>query len=118
MSTPRRVCLQVSGVKLKHEESVEASHPPVSSCMSVYTSVLTHSNKLAVTFGSYGVYGVCLCAEQKLSHTSHLPTPLPSSIAPRPPGGSPCVVSSSPSHHIPPFTCLCTAQSGRADRLI
>lgn len=77
MSTPRRVCLQVSGVKLKHEESVEASHPPVSSCISVYTSVLTLSNKLAVTFGSYGVYGVCLCAEQKLSHTSPPPTPPP-----------------------------------------
>lgn len=45
MSTRKRVCLQVSGVKLKHEEPVDvltpALHPTVSSCMPVHTFVLT-----------------------------------------------------------------------------
>lgn len=43
MSTHRRVCLQVSGVKLKREAeaSTPALHPTVSSCMSVYISVLS-----------------------------------------------------------------------------
>ena len=41
----RRICSQGSGVKPKHEESVEvwtpASRPTVSSCISAYTFVLT-----------------------------------------------------------------------------
>lgn len=46
MSTHTRVCLQVCGVKLKHEESVETVTPAldltVSSCMSLYTSAQHH----------------------------------------------------------------------------
>lgn len=43
MSTHRRVCLQVSGVKLKREVEVStpAVHLTVNSCMSVYTSALS-----------------------------------------------------------------------------
>lgn len=61
MSTHRRVCLQVSGVKLKQEESFEVSTPAFASdCELMHVCVqlcadAVHSNKLGVTFGSYGV---------------------------------------------------------------
>lgn len=54
MFTHGNVCLQVSGVKLKHEEPVEvstpASHPIVNLCADA-----AHSNKLSITFSSHGV---------------------------------------------------------------
>lgn len=96
------------------ETSTPALYPTVSSCMSLHTSA---QHRLWL------IWFVCVpswnLGPETVSQRDGMSAsyPPPSSIALRPPG-SPLVWSLPPlQNHIPPCTCPCTAQSGRADGL-
>lgn len=113
-SPPLLISIQIAAVRgegfVKAEREVVFPHTQnVSSCMHVYTSELTRCRTIGAPSPLAHVVLVCLPSRSSgpervtqwdgTSASTH-PT---STVSPRPPGVSPCVVSSSPSHS---FICL------------